>query len=309
MPFQVLNQYRTPGPITGVNNTATDSMWGDLHALLAQDPLVSEYHVILNQNGQVLDRPPADLAALLKNSGGQKTIWIDYGGWPMNQAPAWWSFGRPVWSWENFTDFVRAADPRLVVQSLPSEPQYPRPRELAFVPPDMTRYPYFRGLSVNVDLAQVPWSDDGVASGGGYWTTTGDVWVEKFQGYDQYTYRCFGIRLGKGWYFWAYGQLDGWGVTPAHYASFIRWVLEQYKTGGSGPIQGPPAPPGSVEPPGSSQPPGPVTPPSTPTTPSAPSTWWASLSTVEKAALVGGGLALVLGAAIIFGGGADRQEG
>lgn len=40
-------------------------------------------------------------------------------------------------------------------------------------------------------------------------------------------FSCFGMKLGKGWYFYAYGDENGRGVPPADYAAFIEGILHQ----------------------------------------------------------------------------------
>jgi hypothetical protein len=306
-----LNQYRSLAiPLYDGNTTASDDSWGRLYALLAQDSLLAGYNILLNENGQVIDRRPEDLASTLKTGGGRPTIWIDYCGWPLYYKAEWWTFGQPIiWESGRFAQFVRAANNRLLAGSQPTGADGRITPLLAFEPPHQTRYRYPVGLSINTDLLVAPWQDDLLADGGGFWPNLSEERAsgEKWGGFDQYTYASFAIRVGKGWYIWAYGRPDGPCVTPEGYARFIHWLLAlpYWNPAGGGTPEGPPWVPPDIPPttgndPGTGTPPDAGIPPAPASSSDHPSTWWGSRSPAERVALIGGGLALVAGAALLL---------
>jgi hypothetical protein len=314
MPIQVLNSARDDF-IPGGNVNASDQIWGSLYNQLSNDNLLRTYNVMLNENGEIVDRDPQQAATTLTHSsGGLPNIWVDYCGWPM--------WNRTGWSealnggGQRFIDFVRAMNPLLVLASKPVQDPWSwktvirRTDTLAFDPPNGTRYPYGRGLSVNVDLKSAPWADD-LRGSGGYWINdqaplaVGESWL----GISQNTYSCFAIRSGAGFYFYAYSEFGG-GVDPTTYAQFIHGVINAYKTGQislpTGPVYGPPFIPGPIEGPPSPPAPDPSPPSSPPSDPSpqppanpGPPGWWSSLPTSQKAIIIGGSVCLIGGAAYL----------
>ena len=221
------------------NMVAGSSWWQSLQSAISSSGLNAT--IYLNEGGEYQSTTPQDVASLVRNGG----IWIDYCGWPF------FSFGQGS---GGFEALVKAAGINL--QPAFGAPYQAFPFAWSEYPYASTfqraGYPYHRGLVTATAIGTV---------GGAPETTTANV--NTYISLNNHValvhlYSCFGLRIGRGWYFYAYGNGTS-GVSPQTYANFIVSALGGRPSPGPGysfsqPTQ--PAPPrgGQTSSPGGSSP-------------------------------------------------------
>lgn len=205
--------------------------WGAYHApesWLTELARLTPANCFINSGGEVLpaDLPPAVLAG--KIAAGM--VFLDYCGYPMYYIdipakpalkPRPQSIGQA-----GFTYFLREASIYF-------------PHDF-FADKNQFRYP--RSLRILREMPQ------------GFIPNT--AMPCKTDGYPK-IYSNFALKIGKGYYFYAYAHRDGYGPIPKNYAAFVQKVL----AGEVRPVPVPPPPkPGPTPPPTPPQPVPPVPP-------------------------------------------------
>ena len=195
----------------GSPHTATAADWAAVLEAVGRVPWPGD--VYLNQLGQGISLRPVDLAQQIAAG----ISWIDYTDWPMLNLVAIPGFPLPLTAF-GFQAFTQAClGYPLDYGTEPSQ----------FAPLDGLHVPggYAAALFTTVDILHTA----GVAlpyplTDLGYDPAT--TVQRSASGRTVYAAPMFGIKVGRGWYFWACGTQEGPYIPGAIYGSFLDVAME-----------------------------------------------------------------------------------